>query len=146
MEISHPQYFFKCAGGNSCYFDCLTLLASRISGVPRTATMMGQAIDKAIDCGAIKFNQSDFSDNSNFTVTNPEKVLFLLTGKKYRVSIENRDYKAKSDELEADFYVLSEENGKKGIGHFCLPDYDPLMSSNTRKNGFIYSKRIFRKI
>lgn len=146
MVIEHPQYFFKCAGGNSCYFDCIMRLASRVTKSPLTATAIGQAIDRAADSGAIVYNTKDDSSPVNFTVIQPDKLMFMLTGKRYSVTKVSRDYKALPDELEVDFWALSEEDGAKDKGHFCLPDYDPLIDSNTRKNGFIYSKRIFRRL
>jgi len=146
MVISHPQLFFRCAGGNSCYFDCITTLASRVNGVPLTAETVGRAVDTAVDSGAVKFDWNDYSNPGNFTVADPARLLYLLTGRRYEVTWQPGNYVAAKDELEVDFWALSAADGDKGKGHFCLPDYDPLGESNTRRNGYIHSKRIFRKV
>ncbi len=146
MKVGAIQSFFKSAWDNSCYADCIIKLAAKINHVELTLQEIGYAMDKGIDKGYIRFNQQNYSASDNFFVTNPAEFLGVLTGKKYTVEKVRGNYVCGKNELEVDFMVLSKANGEKNIGHFVLPDWDPIQNSNTRKNGFIWTKRIFREI
>ena len=146
MEIKHGESFFKSAGNEACYADCIIRLGEKILGLKHTITNIGRAMDIGIDTGAVFFNGEHCADKDNFTVLDAGKFLSKLTGKKYECRHEKRNYKLKKGEFSILFKALSESNGEKGIGHFVLDDYDPLEDSNTSKNGFVYSIRVFKEV
>ena len=146
MEVKHAESFFKSAGSEACYVDCIIRLAEDIQGLRHTLANIGRALDIGIDSGAVYFNTDYYSDKNNFTVKDAGFFLSKLTGKKYEARHEKRDYKLKSGEYAIKFKALSENNGKMGIGHFIYGEYDPLENSNTSKNGFVYSIRVFKEI
>lgn len=145
MEIKHAESFFKSAGNEACYVDCIIRLGEKILGLKHTVTNIGRAMDIGLDTGAVFYNADFNADKSNFTVLDAGKFLSKLTGKTYDCRREPRDYKLKKGEFAIKFKTLSESNGSKGIGHFILDDYDPLEDSNTSKNGFVYSLRVFKE-
>lgn len=146
MEIKYLQTFFKNAGAGSCYCDIIIKIACDINKIPYNLQNIGKAFDVGFDQGFVTFNQNNYADEkTSFFVKNPTAWLKCLTGKNYDVIVKDRNYIPTKDEIEVDFYTLSEENGANGIGHFVMPNYDPILGSNTKKNGFIYSKRIFRR-
>lgn len=144
MKPEHLQSFFRDAGDYSCYLSCLIRMAEDINGERMTLGDIGRAFDKIFDSGCATYTDRNPLDD-NFYVRNPERILFILTGKRYSVRIEDRNYKTKNGETAIDFKVLSESNGKKGIGHFMYGEYDPLGESRHARNGYIYSKRIFKE-
>lgn len=146
MKVNYLQAFFKVSYETCCYFAILIKVAAKETNNEHNLTFIGKCMDIGIDNGFVYMNPADYSDNRNYTVLNPAGFLSKVTGDKYEVRFEDRNYKPAKDEIEIDFMALSEENGKKGIGHFVMPDYDPLKESRTRREGFIYSKRIIRKI
>ena len=147
MIVDAIQSFFKSAGEESCYVSCIIKTASRITGTELTLRNVAKAIEAGIDAGYIDFNQKDYTDKRrNFYVIDPGKYLSLLTGKRFTCTKVSASYQCKKGDYEIDWKVLSQENGRKDIGHFVLPDWDPLQNSNTGKNGFIWSKRIFHEV
>ena len=131
MKVGAIQSFFKSAWDSSCYADCIIKLAAKINGVELTLQEIGYALDRGIDKGFIRFNQKDYSDP---------------TGKKFTVEKVRGNYDCGKKEHEVLFMVLSKANGEKNIGHFVLPDWEPIQNSNTRQNGFVWTKRIFREV
>lgn len=146
MKVGAIQSFFKSAWDSSCYADCIIKLAAKINGVELTLQEIGYALDRGIDKGFIRFNQKDYGDPNNFYVLDPAGFLACLTGKKFTVEKVRGNYDCGKKEHEVLFMVLSKANGEKNIGHFVLPDWDPIQNSNTRKNGFVWTKRIFREV
>lgn len=73
-------------------------------------------------------------------IQDPIKILKYLRGDNYRIE--------RTEKLPAkyDFYVEHWYNEKTKLGHFTLPDFDPLGNSNTRLNGKIDSYRVFTKV
>lgn len=146
MKIDYLQLFFKSAYDYSCYVDCLIKLACKINKVDHNLTNIGKYLDIGFDKKFITFNKNDYTAYENFTVVKAEEFLSAITEKKFIKEFKDRNYSVKNKEYEIQFWTKSEENGKRGIGHFVLPDYDPLKNSQTKKVGFIYSKRVFREI
>ena len=146
MKVGAIQSFFTSAGKYSCYADCIMKLAARKNGVELTLQEIGYALDRGIDKNFIKFNQGNYLDGDNFYVLDPAGFLGILTGKKYTCRKERGNYVCRKDELEVDFMVLSEADAKRNVGHFVLPGWDPIQNSNTGRNGFVWTKRIFREV
>lgn len=146
MRIKYLQKFFKSAYDYSCFADCIIKLACKITGTEHNLTNIGKALDIGFDKGYLSFNQDDYANYDNFTVQDSAAFLSALTGKKFVKETKGRGYVPGPGEYEVQFWAKTEENGRKGIGHFILPDYDPLENSQTKKVGFIYSKRIFREV
>lgn len=145
MKVRWPQTWFTCAGDSSCYADCIIRIACDYNGIEMNLKNIGHAFDVGIDNGHVTFNRDVYRDEKNFTVTNPCGWLKDLTGKEWTVSHEKRDYRPIRGEIEVQFWALSESDGAHGIGHFVLPDWCPTQHSKTLRDGFIYSKRIFRR-
>lgn len=146
MEVQYLQTFFRNAYDYSCYTDCIIKLGCQINGIPHNLTNIGKALDIAFDKGYVIFNRKNYLDVNNWTVVKPADFLGSLTGKKYECTKESRTYVPKKGEFEVLFYAKTEAEGARGIGHFILKDYNPLTVSQTVRNGFLYSKRIFREV
>lgn len=73
-------------------------------------------------------------------IQDPVKILKYLTGDNYKVE------RVEKLPLHYDFAVYHYYNSATGLGHFVLPDWDPLGDSITRRNGVIDSYRVFTKI
>lgn len=146
MKVDAIQSFFRSAGEYSCYADCIIRLAAGINGVQLTLQDVGKALDVGIDRGFVKYNMRDSADSDNFYVTDPAGFLGALTGKRWTVRKERGDYVRGKGELEVDFKVLSEANARRNVGHFVLPGWDPIQNSNTGRNGFVWTKRIFKEV
>lgn len=148
--MDHIQSFYLSAGNNGCYAFCIIKAAKkwlRANGalVRAYETHFEKALVEGIQFGWIDFNFKDYSDSNNFFVNSPDEFMSYLIGHKCTVSKAERDYKALPGEIEIDFWAKTEENGKKGIGHFETPDdKGVLQNSKTVQTGFIYSKRIFK--
>lgn len=95
--------------------------------------------------GFIDFNWKDYTDTEKgFYVKDPCGFLKMITGVDWIGRKEARDYRPKAGDYVINFLVKSEANGRVGIGHFNRENHDSLQNSQTVKNGFIYSKRVFR--
>lgn len=143
----HIQSFFKCAGSEACYSICLIRIAQQYCK-ENNVTFYGNELD-ALEIGiqnkCIDFNFNNFEDTATgFFVRDPDGFLNLLTSAKWTHATESRTYKCKKNEYEILFNAKTETDGAKGKGHFTTPTSDSLQNSQTVKNGFVYSKRIFR--
>lgn len=143
MKVKYIQTFFTSAGRESCYADCLVMVAAAINKTEVTLESVGRAMDLGIDKGYIKFNQSNYLAASNFYVSNPVAFLKDLTGKRIDVVKETASYKCKPNEYEICFYVKNDREGSRGIGHFMFGK-GPTQASETVRVGYVYSKRIVR--
>lgn len=118
MEI---QEICKTIGESGCYF--LTLLH------------FAKIEDEAVKYYK-QFVKNKWLDEDCF-VRQPTEIMKCLFGGEWRV------VKSDKDDSNADFTVLLYYNPKTGYRHFTAKDYDPLGDSNTRKNGYIESYRLF---
>lgn len=118
MEI---QEICKTIGGSGCYF--LTLLH------------FAKIEDEAVKYYK-QFVKNKWLDEDCF-VRQPTEIMKCLFGGEWRV------VKSDKDDFKADFAVLLYYNPKTGLRHFTARDWDPLGDSNTRKNGYIESYRLF---
>ena len=117
------QKIAQAIGEFGCYYLCILKLFNRENEALSLYTYFTQAKIMKPDCFI------------NF----PDKMAKHLSGQTWTVTHEPADYVAKPGEKEVHRY----EWGK--LSHFVLPDWDPLQDSNTRKNGRLVSKRIFRR-
>lgn len=121
-----------------CYFFCILDIAKEI--VQKTFDIFDTAYF-AIKAGFIVFNIDDYTDENNFFISEPAKILKMLTGYTFDVRIESPDYVLKENE-----YAVEEwsNNGKK---HFArmYRGYNPLQSSVCVNEGKITSLRVFRR-
>lgn len=133
------QSFLLEVGLDGCYALTIAQLAEVVLN---TNLDIVSILDQAVNKRFIKFNYNDYNDNDNMFVIAPAEMLSWLTGKKWTVSKEGPDYKAKDGELVVDRW----ERIKTGMtsGHFSLPNWDPFHNSLTVKYGKIVSKRVFR--
>jgi hypothetical protein len=132
MITEARQKIMEILGRDGCYFLCLVRLAetitqNRIDAIP----VYIEAVDR-------KWMDADCF------IVQPHRVLELMTGRRWTVRKEDKKYLTAPGELE----VLRYEGtvGRTTIGHFVLPDYDPLGSSLTVQNGYLVSKRIFAPV
>lgn len=145
--ITHLQSFFATAGSESCYaLNLIDVAREYIESFG--LELIGNELDyleHGTVRGFIDFNWKDYSDmQRGFFVKDPCGFLKMITGVDWYGSKEARDYKPKPGDYIIDFWAKTEENGRKGIGHFNRENHDSLQNSQTVKNGFIYSKRVFR--
>ena len=118
MEI---QEICKTIGESGCYF--LTLLH------------FAKIEDEAVKYYKL-FVKNKWLDEDCF-VRHPTEIMKCLFGGEWRV------VKSDKEDSNADFVVTLYYNPKTGLRHFTAKDYDPLGNSNTRKNGYIESYRLF---
>jgi hypothetical protein len=119
-------------GRDGCYFLCLIRIAEEITG---------QRID-AIPVYLFAVDRQ-WMDAECYLVQ-PHRILEHLTGIKWMVRKEPKTYIPLPGEKEVLRYECTV--GRTTIGHFVLPDYDPLGNSLTVQNGFLASKRIFKSV
>lgn len=122
----------KQIGETGCYFLCLVRIAEDITA-------------NRIDAVAVylEATQRQYMGTDCYLVR-PERVLELMTGTRWTVSKEVKDYRPVHGEHE----VLRYERKAimQTVGHFVLPYYDPLGKSETVANGQLVSKRVFRPV
>jgi hypothetical protein len=128
----YRQKIMEIIGRDGCYFLCLVKLAEDITGTRIDAIPVYlEAVER------------QFMDTDCYLVR-PDRIMELMTGRQWTVRKVDRKYQIQGKELE----VLRYERtvGRTTIGHFVLPDYDPLGTSLTVQNGYLVSKRIFTPI
>ena len=148
-QMDYIQSFFKSAGANACYALSLIDIARDVTKERKIIAFSvneEEALIYGIEKGYIDFNKNNYDDTHNFYVKRPDLFMEAMTGSKWSVRIEGPDYKCQEEEYEILFWALNDENAKKGIGHFTRPGKNSLQTSNTVKNGKVYSKRIFKKL
>jgi hypothetical protein len=126
------QTFF----GESYEAACNALSIIKIAEeVNRTNYTWGRATDMliaAIQAGYIYYNWKDTGDKENYTVLNGEKMLAMFTKRKVSARFENdASYKARKEE----YTIQRWQWGNKT--HFRRPKWDPIINSQTVKNGKI---------
>lgn len=131
------QTLLESAGNYACYFLCVLELAERIK---KTMFNVETIFENAVQQGFVYVNMNDFRDKENFFMSNPAGMLSFLTKKKYRATIENRDYKPKPGELVVELWKY------EGRQHFRLPDWDSVQDSVIVSKGRLEGYRIFREV
>jgi hypothetical protein len=126
------QTFF----GESYEAACNALSIIKIAEeVNRTNYTWGQATDMliaAIQAGYVYYNWKDTLDKENYTVLNGEKMLAMFTKRKAAARFVNgASYKAREDE----YTIQRWKWGNKT--HFRRPKWDPIINSQTVRNGVI---------
>lgn len=140
MEIIPKQKIMKILGEYGCYFLSIIYLAEEIS---QTHVDIIEEFIRARTVNSI---------DDSATVLNPEEILTYLTEKKCSVRKENKDYCTKDNEYEIlvfkDKYTHFVVGNNKPLidSGYKNVKYDPLGNSNTVKNGYVESKRIFKII
>lgn len=147
--IKHIQSFFLSAGSESCY--AITLIDVAREYIESFGLeLIGNEqdyLEHGTVRGFIDFNWAKYSDTgSAFFVKDPCGFLKMITGKDWSCRKEAKDYRAKAGDYVINFWSKSEDNGRKGIGHFARDGFDSLQDSLTVKNGFVYSKRVLRVV
>lgn len=135
--MKHFQSFCLSIGNNACYVLCLIDIAEEFL---KKEIDKISAIEKIIDSGAVLFNQNNHNDSDNFFVKDPEKILYLLTGKKWKVRFEESTYKKQNDDYVVEYWSL---NGGRS-GHFArtYKGFNSLQKSNIVTNGKLVSYRV----
>lgn len=137
MSIRHAiQKTFLEIGEAGCYFICLVLTAAKILGRPFDFI---QTFYAAVDAKYLFYDENNTRNPRNCEVQNSQKIMEFMTGEKIAYHMQPPSYTARDDE-----YVI--EEWELNGSHFVLPDYDPLGESNTRKNGRLKSKRVFKVV
>lgn len=127
------QRVFKTLGDNGCYFFCIWQLANRI--------------DKSHYHDPFVLFSSSFDDGyiqADCFVNRPDKILEKAAGGIWEVRKEGPEYQPKENEYQVLRYERKTIQGI--LSHFVLQDWDPLGDSLTVKEGYIASKRIFKRI
>jgi hypothetical protein len=127
------QNMMEAAGKWGCCALCLIELAERQT---RKAIDPAIALDYAIGKGWIEYHWDNPNHKDNYFVARPADFFNFLTGRKWRYHHEGAEYPLKKGELEIQVYKL---NASK---HFCLPDWDSLVTSKTKREGILAEKRI----
>jgi hypothetical protein len=131
------QNMMEAAGKWGCCALCLIELAERQTHKAIDPTI---AFDYAIGKGWIKYNWDDPNCKDNYFVARPEDFFNYLTGKRWKYHHEGADYPLKEGELEIDVYKLGKAM------HFCLPDWDSLVTSKTKREGKLDGKRVLTPV
>jgi hypothetical protein len=130
--IEYRQKIMETIGREGCYFLCLVRIAEQLSGT-------------RIDAIPVYLESVErlFMDADCF-LTHPDRVLELMTGRRWTVRKVDKRYQVSGSEIEVLRYERTE--GRRTLAHFVLPDYDPMGISLTVQNGYLVSKRIFTPI
>lgn len=126
------QRVMEIIGKDGCYFLSVVHLAE-------------EEIGARIDAIPVYFNcvQRQWMDTNCYLIQ-PHRILESMTGQKWEVRKEPKEYRCQPGEKEVLRYERTQ--GRTTYGHFVLPDYDPYGESLTVRNGFLVSKRIFKKV
>jgi hypothetical protein len=126
---------------SACYALSISKISELETGLAFDVILI---LTECINKGYIRYNWDDPSDNNNFYVVYPDKMLTYLTGIEWSCSHEPADYVAKPGEYIIDRWERAYTGNVSS--HFRLPDWDPVQDSLTVKKGKIVSKRVFRKV
>ena len=134
------QSFCKAIGNYGCYVLCIIDIAEEITGKKFNPI---QVMEDCITKGFVYFDKSNYDNKDNFFVKEPHKVLEMLTNRKFTITKESSDYKAKKDEYVIEFWST---NGLDG--HFARinKDFNSLQKSRNVNSGRIHSYRVFREV
>jgi len=134
------QTLFQEAGESACYAFSICELGERISGKHLDVEA---AFEQGFKLGDIYYNEHDQNDPDNFFVRAPDAFMALVSGKKASVRKEpDVNYRPRDGE-----YIVQcweRQVTGKTITHFRLPDWDPLLDSETVKRGALKSLRVFK--
>jgi len=134
------QTFFQEAGEAACYALCIAKIAEKITG---KAIEPLEALLSGIEHKLIYYNWGSPEDPDNFYVSDAEKFLTLLAGRRATViKTDNANYRAGPNE-----YIVERwerPTAKTVYSHFRLPYWDSLRDSQTVKNGKLASLRVFK--
>ena len=118
------QKVAKIIGASGCYLACVLRQFQSEAEILRK-------YEEYLKAGWIK---------DDCTMLRPDLIAQDISRKKWSVRFEGPKYTCREDEWEVDEWKW----GK--LRHFCLPNWDPLEDSNTRTNGEIVAKRVFKRI
>lgn len=135
--IKHIQSFCKSIGDNGCYLFCLFNIAEQVTGKHFD---IFEKSEYFIDRGWIKFNWKNYSDDDNFFVLNPVKILQNLTGLTWSVRKEGETYKPVKDDFYVEFWSI---NGKSGHFARLMNNFNSLQFSKNVEYGEVKSFRVF---
>lgn len=136
--IEGVQSFMRSAGDTACYALCIVRIAELDTNRDIDPV---RAMIKGIKDEYISFDWEDMSNGWNFFIRQPARFLKMMTGKQWDVRHDTADYRGFLGE-----YVVQrwERQTTDGIfSHFRLPQWDPLISSNTVRYGQLVSTRVF---
>jgi len=134
------QTFLHEAGEAACYALCIAKIAEKITG---KAVEPLDALLGGIERKFVYYNWANPDDPDNFYVSDAEKFLSLLTGRRVTViKTDNANYRPAPNEYVAERW--ERPTAKTVYSHFRLPDWDSLRDSQTVKYGKLASLRVFR--
>lgn len=140
------QRWFGEVGESACYALSIIAIAESFARRPWTIGDISLFLERAITKKQIYYNEKDSNDPDNFLVQRPDLMLQDLIGGAWTVRkvTENvASFSASPDELV--IYQYRRKTPKGVFYHFCTPTYDPLGDSLTRRQGELYSLRVFRR-
>jgi hypothetical protein len=135
-----------------CYFMSILFLINKYTNYEWTTEIINDYYRSLVYSKAI-LADADFTtvDVDDSTIINPEKVFNLKeTGTNFKVRYNNRHDKANYHCSQFEIEILRYVNGL--TNHFVAGNgngevaYDPWGDSMTVKNGYLESKRIFRRL
>lgn len=131
------QIFMQEAGQSGCYAICLVEVASEFLGYNLP---LYESLKIGTDKKDIYYNDKNANDPDNFFVQYPETFLFHLTGRHWRVTKENSDYRLQKNEWKINRWERKATGAT--YGHFDMENFHPISNSLTCKLGKIVSTRI----
>ena len=136
--IRGVQSFMAAAGDTACYALCIVWIAEIENN--RDIDPVRAMLD-GIREGYIRFNWDDMSDGWNFYIDWPAQFLRMMTGKRWDIRHDAHDYRKRLGEHVVQRW--ERETTDRTFSHFRLPDWDPLINSQTVRYGRIVSTRVF---
>jgi hypothetical protein len=127
------QNLLESAGTEACCALCLVELAERYT---HKAIDPIVAFDYAIGKKWITYYWDDPKHKDNFRVQEPAQFFSHLTGRRWEYRHVDAGYPLADGELEIQVYELGKST------HFCLADWDSLISSRTKREGKLVTKRV----
>ena len=131
------QTFCKSLGNYACYLFCIINIAEEYLKKSFSYDELFDIIEKSFSQGYVRFNFDDYNDINNFYVNEPCKILYMITGKSWKVK--------KTYDTPKEKYYIECWSAVEGVCHFARTyvGYNSLQHSNSVENGKIISYRVF---
>lgn len=128
MTVNNIQNLILKMGESGCFYLCYVKIAER--NMSKNIDIIEKAYEN-IAMGNIYFNFNNINDPKNFYIESAEKLLYNLTGRRWRVTKEDKDF-IPSDKNFFRVYKTMDENDRL-IYHAESEHFFPIEPSARRK-------------
>lgn len=128
MTVNNVQNLILKMGESGCFYLCYVKIAER--NMRKNIDIIEKAYENIAE-GNIYFNFNDINDPKNFYIESAERLLYNLTGKRWRVTKEDKDF-IPNDKYFFRVYKTMDENDRL-IYHAESEHFFPIEPSARRK-------------